>query len=197
MISNTTNYSPAFGANLKVDVYVKDKARLSHIQNLFSQKTTHYPNDTLRLSINPDCNSLQGSIITEGRDHGCQILPRSINAIMRDISDNDVAKKLVKFFKSIKIEENAKSVDEALETRRDSLISKSVLNKYKSEALKAEGDEKMSEAYKMMSDRNISQAKKLDAQREETKNHAIDLLEKIAEGDKDLMSSFSVTSSVM
>jgi hypothetical protein len=198
MISNTTNYSPAFGARLKVETFVKNRERLNHIQKLFSEKTSRYPDETLRLSLNEYSKSLQGTILKEGkRESVCQILPRSVDKMMEDISDNDMAKKLVRFFKGIKVEDKASAVEEALENHHDTLMSKAINNRCKSEVFKIKGDEKMSATFNEMADRMLKQAKKLEIQLQENKNHAIDTLEKVSKGDKDLMYSFEVTSSVM
>jgi hypothetical protein len=198
-IANTTNNAPAFGAKLKIDTVIKDAKRLENIQNLFAEKTARYPREVLRLSLNEDTLSLQGTIINSKRETSCHILPRTMDEIMENLTDNEVAKKLVRLFKGLKVEDKAMTSIDELEKQHEHLINLSKLNSTKAKAYKETGDIKMSDVYRTLADKNLKQAKKIDL-----KNSVSDItarylktLEKISKGDEDLMSNYDVVSSIL
>jgi hypothetical protein len=198
-IANTTNNAPAFGASLKIDTAIKDAKRLKNIQKLFAEKTARYPRETLRLSLNEDTLSLQGTILNSKRETSCHILPRTMDQIMENLTDNEVAKKLVRLFKGLKVEDKAMTSIVDLEKQHEHLINMSKLNKTKAKAFKATGDIKMSNIYRTLADKNLKQAEKINLKGSISDINAryLKTLEKISSGDEDLMSNYNVVSSIL
>ena len=110
MISNLNNNpQTSFGAHLDVRTAVKNGKRLANIQELFSQKTVRYPQEKL-IILPPEDNLGSAQIFLREKtrnnpNENFQFLISGFDKMMENLSDNDIAKKLVRLFKSLKTED--------------------------------------------------------------------------------------------
>lgn len=176
-----------FKANFRVTAPVKDAARLKNIQRIFSENTAQFK-DTLSLSkiedfgmpecfyagTNPEKSNVVGFM-------------DSFDTIMERLSDNEVAAKLVKTFKSIK----------AL-NKRDGALSASDWDTYRAQheqkrnltiaqGCRAKGDEVMAQRFEFLANCFGKKVKKAEELRQAEDAKFLDRLAKIADGDEDIL----------
>ncbi|MCM1339442.1 MAG: hypothetical protein NC191_07205 [Muribaculaceae bacterium] len=190
---NSTN-QPAFQARLNVQTAVKNGKRLANIQELFAQKTARYADDTMHLRAPEEgLGSEQVYLQQKGEfDPIPQFLTRSLDELMESSSDNDIAKKLVRLFKSLKADR--KYSDQILSTSNniDHVKGLSKFNIDKAKFFREKGDLKMAERYENISSANDRRVETLKSQLESIKNIRDKVLTKIAKGDSDLEENLSV-----
>lgn len=101
----------SFKAAFKTNLPVKDLKRLANIQDLFAKKTQHYASDSLTLTISRDPAFTNFPVLTTNTkrmgvdDYKYSHLVNSLDSLMENMSDNEIAKKFVNYFKMLKKEE--------------------------------------------------------------------------------------------
>lgn len=110
---NQQNPSQAlsFKASLKTDLPVKNLKRFANIQDLFAKKTQHYASDSLTLTLSKDPSFVDYPVLTTNpnrmgvEDYKYSHLIDSMDTLMDKMSDNEIVKKFVNYFKMLKKEE--------------------------------------------------------------------------------------------
>jgi hypothetical protein len=195
MISNDYNkpqhYSPAFKASLKVSTLVKDAKRLENIKELFAQKTSRYTDEYLHLDfVNEERNSLSatiGSTLKRRPDESApHLIPRTLDDMMEELSDNEIVAKLVKYFKGLKFESKIDKQLEPLQKRVYHLEALAEWNSHKASVFESQGNKRYANAYKIFAERNLKQAEQVKKEIPGIKEKRLNILGKIAKGDPDL-----------
>ncbi len=103
MPENNIGIIPSFKANLTVLTKVKDNARLQNIQRIFSERTPELT-DTLALTKYGDDNNHKEYyfIGTKAEQSVNGFLKDTLDNMMKKLSDNEIASKLVKVMKALK-----------------------------------------------------------------------------------------------
>lgn len=106
-----SNQALSFKAAFKTELPVKNLKRLANIQDLFAKKTQHYANDTLTLTVSKDPSFKDYPVLTTNpskmgcEDYKYSHLIDSLDTLMDKMSDNEIVKKFVNYFKMMKKEE--------------------------------------------------------------------------------------------
>ena len=112
-ISNSNNYnnSPvSFQAKLVTEIPIKDAKKLLNVKKLFEEKSQHYKYDTLTVgkSLDPDFDEYvavrTSDAITCGEYKYSHII-EDFDEIFENLSENEIVKKLLSYFKVMKKEE--------------------------------------------------------------------------------------------
>lgn len=190
MISNLNNNThPAFGASLNVRTVVKNGKRLANIEELFAKKTARYPQEKLIILPPEDNLGSDQVFLTEPQKQTqtFQFLIRGFDEMMENLSDNDIAKKLVRLFKSIKTEETMNTQIFNLNKKIEHLHGLSEHNATKAARFRECGDPEMAKRYETLSESNNQRAQSLTLEVEKLLERRNDILiNKIAKGDPDL-----------
>ena len=181
MISNLNNNpQTSFGAHLDVRTAVKNGKRLANIQELFSQKTVRYPQEKL-IILPPEDNLGSAQIFLREKtrnnpNENFQFLISGFDKMMENLSDNDIAKKLVRLFKSLKTEDKMNTQIFNLKKEIEHLHGLSEHNKSKAAQFRERGDLEMAKRYEVLSDSNNQRAESLSLEVEKLINRKNNIL---------------------
>lgn len=188
-VNNNSNLS--FQASLKVSVPVKDKVRLSEIKKLFEEKTKKYVGDTLQISKNPDeeygINEIHhlGTGKPRKYQYPAHIMP-NLNDLMAKLTDKEIVQKLVKVFKTLKVETKYDSIDSELTANIESTSKAIKQNQlYLNRCLK-HNQKNYAKTYEALIENNKKRLDTLNKQQKEEEAKVAKELTKITAGDEDL-----------
>lgn len=188
---NNINSTPSFQARLDVKTAVKNGKRLANIQDLFAQKTSRYQQDTLHL-VPPEDGLGSTQALLNKESLSTQFLTKDLNELMESLSDNDIAKKLVRLFKSLKEEARTDKVIDEIDKQIKRLESLHAGNSKKSVIFRKNGDFEMAQRYKTLAEQNLRKLEMVKAQKAEIRENSTHRLEQIAKGDPELEENFDI-----
>lgn len=105
------NSALSFRAALKTDLPVKDLKRFANIQDLFAKKTQHYASDVVSLTKSKDKSFAEFTVLAMNKnnvsvgDYKYSHIIDSIDSMMDKMTDNQIVKKFINYFKMMKKEE--------------------------------------------------------------------------------------------
>lgn len=182
-MNNQINATPSFQGNfvVKSAVKIKDSKRLANIQQLFSKKTSEYPKDSLVLGMVKD----DGIEAFHNKDAKDLIFPYSegFNHLLDSFSDNEVAKKLVKVFKSLKTEKAYNDKNEILMSDVDDLTAKVETLSGKAKLLREDGYAVMADRYDTLAGFSQRKLDAVSAELQKQQKAFADKIDRIAEND--------------
>lgn len=188
----TQSNQPAFKAAFKTDISVSDVKRLANIQKIFAAKTQHYVNDTLTLTMSKDPIFQNYPVVTTNTnklgvdDYKFSHIIEPLDDLMETMSDNQIVKKLVNYFKMLKKEE---AFDKCMDTANKKIQHLDLLkekNEFTADRCLVSGNTAMADRYNALA-RNIQ--KKLDSvvlQKDKDRAQLIGDMTKIAENEPSL-----------
>lgn len=188
---STTNQHPTFQASFKTEIPVNNMERLTNIMKIFSEKTQHYANDTLTLSMSKDPAFAEYPILRTTDEIHCEEysyshLAPNLDELMQTMSDSQIAKKLISFFKAMKKEEQIdikmadfdKSIEHLKATRNH--------NKKLAESCSRSGQTKLESQFANLAKSNQLRLNNIQAEKSNTLTVMINDLRKITKNEPDL-----------
>lgn len=188
MLNNiNTGNETAFKASFRVNVPVKDSARLKNIQTLFAEKTGDMK-DILSISKADGFEGQECLFVGSNIDNSvCAFLENKIDTMMEKLSDNDIATKLVKALKVLKSLNRKELATRELEGEMYRANHEIKRNKTIAANCREKEDIIMADRFEFLASCFQKKLDKINAKRDSIKSNMIDKIEKIAEGDKDIL----------
>lgn len=191
MNSNYSNTKFSFQARFVSDLPVKNVKRLTNIQELFSKKTQHYAEDTLLLTKSKDSSFGDYPILALGKEMCCgdyrySHIVGSMDELMQSMSDNQIVKKLINYFKVMKKEQQ---FDKYVDQTDKSLKGLREVRKQNAEIAKdllMRGKTSLSSRYRMLATHNKRKIEALETEKAKKAGQILTDMEKITVKEPDL-----------
>lgn len=186
-----TQQQPSFQATFKTEIPIANLERLEKIQKIFAEKTKHYKGDILTLSKSLD-SSFEGYSILRITDkvscgdyQYCHLAP-NIDELMHTMTDNQIAKKLIRYFQMLKKEEKMNKVMDRFNEKITHLKGVKLNNLSISEATAKAGKKDISAQFRILANSNQKRLEALIAEQNMVSDKLINDMEKIAKDEPDL-----------
>lgn len=190
--SHANHSSLAFKASLNTELPIKNVKRFINIKNLFAQKTQHYPYDTLTLTMSKDPAFEEYPILTtntsciDGDDYKYSHLIESFDELMDNLSDNQIVKKFVNYFKMLKKEEEFDTCVNQANKTINHLTEVKSHNDFLADCCKEEGRTKLASQYRTISKSIQGKIDSVSAKHEAEKARLLADMDKIAKKEPEL-----------
>ena len=189
--SNYNNTKLSFQARFISELPVKNVKRLANIQELFSQKTQQYAEDTLTLTKSKDSSFGDYPLLAFGKEMLCgdyrySHIINNIDELMQSMTDNQIVKKLINYFKVMKKEQQ---FDRYVDETENSLKGLRKVKKQNAEIAKdllLRGKTTLSSRYRTLATLNKRKIEALEAEKAKNAEKILNDMEKITVNEPDL-----------
>lgn len=185
---NNVNNSTAFKANLKINVPVKNAERMANICKIFSERTAKSA-DTLTVSKIVDEDMVINEAIRHGDSKSGIVVSfkNSIDSMMENLTDNEIATKFVKTLRSFKFINKQDAFADATMNEAYRLQHGQKKNASLANSCREKGDNIMAERFDWIANCLEQKQQKLkETQQKETAKFQKSI-ENIAKGDEDIL----------
>ena len=190
--SNSSNRSAvSFQAALRTEIPVKD-LELANIKKLFSKATEHYKSDTLTYTMSKDPSFAEYPVVTTTPnrticdDYRYSHLIDNFDELMQKMSDNQIVKKLVNYFKTMKKEEQFDNFMDSINKEIDNVKSSKNKNLLTAELSARRGNNKTAAQFRTLAENNQKRIDSLEAQKLKEGNRILQDIEKSVKNEPDL-----------
>lgn len=187
------NNNISFQANLATEIKIPKKfaEKFANVADKFSKTTEHYPNDEMTL-----CRSLDSSFdeypavrlgdkISIG-DYKYSHIIENLNEMFEKLSENELTKKFVRYFKVMKKEQEFEKAADRAEKGISDLRDTYNLNKGLSEAYQKRNNPLFADRYSKIAARNKAKLDSMENALKEKQTRIIGDMEIIVKDDRDL-----------
>ena len=189
--SNYNNTKLSFQARFISELPVKNVKRLANIQELFSQKTQQYAEDTLTLTKSKDSCFGDYPLLAFGKEMLCgdyrySHIVDNMDELMQSMTDNQIVKKLINYFKVMKKEQQ---FDKYVDETDNSLKELRKVKKQNAEIAKnllIRGKTTLSSRYRTLATLNKRKIEALEVEKAQKAGKILSDMEKIAINEPDL-----------
>lgn len=184
---NNTN-STAFGAKLRISTTVKDGARLANIQRTFEERTPRFKETLSLTSLGKEWDNHEYLHI--GTNHETDtgaFLKSSLDTMMDNLSDNEIVTKLVKGLKALKEVKRREFTVLGSEDKRSIAEHEQKRNNLIAESCREKGQDLMASRFDYLAKCFGKKIQNIDKAIYESNCKFLDRLNKIAEGDEDIL----------
>ena len=189
--SNYNNTKLSFQARFISELPVKNVKRLANIQELFSQKTQQYAEDTLTLTKSKDSSFGDYPLLAFGKEMLCgdyrySHIINNMDELMQSMTDNQIVKKLINYFKVMKKEQQ---FDRYVDETENSLKGLRKVKKQNAEIAKdllMRGKTTLSSRYRTLAILNKRKIEALEAEKAKNAGKILNDMEKITVIEPDL-----------
>lgn len=189
--SNYNNTKLSFQARFISELPVKNVKRLANIQELFSQKTQQYAEDTLTLTKSKDSSFGDYPLLAFGKEMLCgdyrySHIVDNMDELMQSMTDNQIVKKLINYFKVMKKEQQ---FDKYVDETDNSLKELRKVKKQNAEIAKnllIRGKTTLSSRYRTLATLNKRKIEALEVEKAQKAGKILSDMEKIAINEPDL-----------
>lgn len=180
----------AFQARFISDLPVKNLEKFAKVQDMFAQKTQHYANDVLTLTLSKDPIFKDYAVLTTGKVEGVDYkfahIVENFDEMLESLPENKLVKKLVSYFKMLKKEEalseyNSK-MDKNIEHIRTLLLTNAKRAKYCEDA----GDKTLASRFSALAENNQRKLTSLQEEKQKGSDKILDNMDKIAKNEPEL-----------
>lgn len=186
MLNNINNTT--FGAKFRVTTPVKDNVRLQNIQKAFSEKTAEI-NDTLSMTrLGNEWDNMECYYLGTNQDKAIGgFFKTSLDSMMETLSDNDIVTKLVKTLKAMKELNKREYSCMGFDNEKYRAEHEQKRNMLIAQGCRDKGDEVMAGRFEFLASCFGKKLAKIEAEESKINNRFLERLNKIAEGDEDIL----------
>lgn len=184
---NNTN-SPAFGAKLKISTTVKDSARLANITKAFEERTPQFKETLSLTSLGREWDNHEYLHI--GTNHEIDtgaFFKTSLDTMMDNLSDNEIVTKLVKGLKALKEVKKREFTTMGSEDKKHIAEHEQKRNNLIAASCREKGQDVMASRFEYLAKCFGKKILKIDKEIYESNCKFLDKLDKIADGDEDIL----------
>ena len=191
--SNSSNRSAvSFQAALRTEIPVKDLERLANIKKLFGKATEHYKSDTLTYTMSKDPAFAEYPVVTTTPnriscgEYRYSHLIDNFDELMQKMSDNQIVKKLVNYFKTMKKEEQFDNFMDGINKEIGNVKNSKDKNLLTAKLSARRGNNKTAAQFRTLAENNQKRIDSLEAQKLKEGNRILQDIEKSVKNEPDL-----------